>query len=158
MCRSKLTAWILLAGCLSVGLAFPGAAWAQSNHTLRWDQVLPAADRFNVLAAFNNKAVLDKETGLVWERSPLTGTTTQSVARGNCTNHTTGGRKGWRLPSVHELASLVDPSMVAPGPMLPRGIRLPMSVGRLLVGDNGCGQSRGRVDGELHQWRRGHQT
>ncbi len=35
------------------------------NHTLRWDRVLPAAERFVVLAEFGNAAVLDKETGLV---------------------------------------------------------------------------------------------
>src|SRR5918994_7064005 len=107
MCRSKLTAWVLLTGWLTLGLALPGAAWAQgkpfdeiqaliailsekieavqesidtlstdggNNPTLRWDQVLPAADRFEVLAAFNHEAVFDKETGLVWEQSPLTTT------------------------------------------------------------------------------------
>jgi len=38
---------------------------AEDNHTLRWDQVLPAAQRFVILMAFNSDAVLDKETGLV---------------------------------------------------------------------------------------------
>ena len=45
-----------------------------------------------------------------WEGSPI-----------ECTKRTVGGRKGWRLPSVHELASLVDPSVVASGPTLPPG-------------------------------------
>ncbi len=38
-----------------------------------------------------------------------------------CTSRKTGGRKGWRLPSVHELASLVDPSLAFPDPKLPAG-------------------------------------
>lgn len=91
----------------------------EGHPTLRWDQVLPAGDRFEVLAAFNGEAVLDKETGLVWEKSPRTTMHTWELARFQCNNRTTGGRKGWRLPSVHELASLVDPANTSP--VLPSG-------------------------------------
>ena len=93
----------------------------EENHTIRWDQALPVGQRFVILPAFNSDAVLDKETGLVWEKSPQTKAIGASSARSGCVNKAVGGRKGWRLPSVSELASLVDPSMGPPGPTLPQG-------------------------------------
>ncbi len=86
-----------------------------------WDQKLPAATRFIVLLDWNGEAVLDRETGLVWEQSPQTTSTTWARASEACVNKTLGNRKGWRLPSIHELGSLVDPSVVSPGPTLPVG-------------------------------------
>jgi hypothetical protein len=73
-----------------------------------------------VLADFNNEAVLDRETGLVWEKSPSTVPQDWSTARATCINKNVGGRKGWRLPAVPELSSLIDPT-VASGPTLPVG-------------------------------------
>ena len=98
-----------------------GGGGAEDNHTLRWDQALPAAQRFVVLPALNSDAVLDKETGLVWEKSPQTTAVSSSSSRLTCANKAVGGRKGWRLPYLPELASLVDPSVAAPGPTLPPG-------------------------------------
>jgi hypothetical protein len=92
---------------------------AEDNNTLRWSQMLPVSQRFVVLSAFNNDAVLDKETGLVWEKSSQSTVVSLSNARLTCANKAVGGRKGWRLPSLPELASLVDPSITAPGPTLP---------------------------------------
>jgi Protein of unknown function (DUF1566) len=100
--------------------AITGAA-GQGNHTLRWDQKLPAATRFVVLTDFGSEAVLDRNTGLVWGQSPEEGSSTWFVARYICINKTTGGQKGWRLPSIPELASLIDPTVLIPGPTLPPG-------------------------------------
>ena len=82
---------------------------------------LPTVVRFVLLSAFNHEAVLDKETGLVWERSPQTMSARWIVARRICIEKNVGGHKGWRLPSLEELTSLVDPSIAPPGPTLPPG-------------------------------------
>ena len=94
----------------------PGPYYAEPA----WDQI-KGAGRFLILTNWSSLAVLDKETGLVWEIAPDPGTHTWAVARFDCSAKTTGNRKGWRLPSVHELASLIDPSVVSPGPTLPSG-------------------------------------
>jgi Protein of unknown function (DUF1566) len=86
-----------------------------------WSQKLPAATRFVVLLDWSSQAVLDRETGLVWEQSPATTAYEGVDARFACLNRTTGGRKGWRSASVHELTSLIDPSVAPPGPTLPMG-------------------------------------
>ena len=92
-----------------------------SSVTQHWDKNLPAAQRFVVLAAFNSEAVLDKNTGLVWEKSPHWARATWFDSRFTCLNKNVGGQKGWRLPSIPELTSLIDPSVADPGPTLPPG-------------------------------------
>ncbi len=91
-----------------------------------WDQTLPSSTRFIVLSNMNNAAVLDRETGLVWERDPVSAhpfsvSGTWANATGICPQLDTGGRKGWRLPSVHELGSLIDPSVASGLLALPAG-------------------------------------
>ena len=82
-----------------------------------WSQTLPAANRFSL--ALNKAAVMDKETGLVWEQSPDTGRRDWLGAQNFCNTKTVGGRQGWRLPTAQELASLVDPTQFSPA--LPSG-------------------------------------
>jgi hypothetical protein len=79
-----------------------------------WSKQINKAGRFKVLKAFNNEAVLDKETNLVWERSPLGGPFNWISAQLQCINRIVGNRKGWRLPTGQELASLVDPTRSNP--------------------------------------------
>jgi Protein of unknown function (DUF1566) len=87
--------------------------------TPSWDQTLPASTRFIVLSNFNNQAVLDRETGLVWLKSPI-GRKTWSLAHADCIRSTIGNRGGWRLPTINELGSVLDPSATA-GPAFPPG-------------------------------------
>jgi Protein of unknown function (DUF1566) len=85
-----------------------------------WSKKLPSASRFTVLSDFGHAAVRDEETGLVWEKTLETSEVSWSDARAACADKDVGGRKGWRLPSISELASLVDPS-VKTGSSLPLG-------------------------------------
>lgn len=67
--------------------------------------------------------VLDRETGLVWEKSPSTLQHTWTEAQAVCYQKTVGNRKGWRTPAVEELASLVD--TLKTNPALPAGHPFP---------------------------------
>lgn len=128
--RSRIIMGVLSLGLLAGAVLTAGPAQAASGPgpyyaEPAWAQRLacPTIDncpRFLVLTNWGSAAVLDKETGLVWERSPAIGSQTWIAAVSGCTERTVGGRKGWRLPSIPELASLMDP-FVVPGPRLPLG-------------------------------------
>jgi hypothetical protein len=99
-------------GPWSTGLGFdltyvPGA----------WSHSLPAASRFQLVLA--GAGVLDRETGLVWERTPASTFATWTAAMHGCRSRLVGGRKGWRMPLQEELESLADPTRSSPA--LPAG-------------------------------------
>jgi len=115
-----------LSGVIDAGPLDPPGAPAPTGKTLEeipgsWSRTLPANDgapgpdppagcnstRFQCV--MGDAAVLDRETGLVWERAPAvaTGDWHVSAVRG-CLGAQTGGRLGWRLPSLEELRSLLD--------------------------------------------------
>lgn len=83
-----------------------------------WGAILEPTARYQVLANFNGEAVLDRETGLIWERCPdvLTKVTFYDLnsptrsAISACNSKVVGGRLGWRLPTSAELGSLGDPT------------------------------------------------
>ena len=77
-----------------------------------WSQKIPGPDRFELV--LDGEAVLDKETGLVWEQDPWTATDTWAGACNECYQKYVGGRGGWRLPTVEELASLADVTQNSP--------------------------------------------
>jgi hypothetical protein len=77
-----------------------------------WSQILPDERRY--VLALEGAGVLDKETGLVWERGPKFVLDPQGFSWASaftyCVTKTTGSgpshRGGWRLPSIEERASL----------------------------------------------------
>jgi hypothetical protein len=98
-----------------------------------WDQTIacgtPATcSRFVVLSNMNSDAVLDRETGLVWERSPSqaliaielpTNQFGGATAFERCIGLNVGNHMGWRVPTMQELMSLIDKTQR--GPALPTG-------------------------------------
>jgi len=106
----------ILTAIFALGLA---AAAARAQNLKSWDDKISGSGRWKVLSDFNNDAVLDKETGLVWERSPATATGNQPAQATACVTSQVGGRMGWRLPTIFELATLIDPSQALPA--LPLG-------------------------------------
>lgn len=88
--------------------------------TQNWDKNLPSASRFTVLTNFGGAAVRDNNTGLVWEQTIGAATHTWISAISHCINKNVGGTRGWRLPSVVELSSLIDPSL--PSPYVPGSV------------------------------------
>jgi len=117
---------LFLPGRIHCGDLEPGAAPGSTMKTL--DQIPPtwshklqcdgtACPRFELV--LDGNAVLDKETGLVWEKSPDTTIRDWSTACDHCYNLVVDNRKGWRLPTIEETTSLIDASQS--NPALPIG-------------------------------------
>jgi len=103
---------VIVLNALTLSVAAKAGAQTVPNGpyyaTPSWDQTLPASTRFVVLSNFANTAVLDRETGLVWQQAPGSFELIWNNAAFSCMLATDGGRMGWRLPTIHELNSLVD--------------------------------------------------
>lgn len=92
-----------------------------------WSQILDSTDgnpatgcdstRFKCV--LGGEAVLDLETGLVWERTPSTSAFTGPSAIDHCSLAVAGGRGGWHLPRLQEFRTLIDYSSNPSG--LPTG-------------------------------------
>jgi hypothetical protein len=98
----------------------PGSTMKTLDHvTPSWSQDLNAAPTGRFVQVLSNQAILDKETGLVWRKSLSTTPASWTNAMYLCNTLNIATRKGWKLPSVQELASLLD--TVNTNPALPSG-------------------------------------
>ena len=89
-----------------------------------WSQTLPCEtqeDCPRLEPVMGGDAVLDKETGLVWEHIPDTETREWNAALIHCYIRELGGRRGWRLPTYEELTSLIDLNNLEGNPDLSPG-------------------------------------
>ncbi|MBO4698843.1 DUF1566 domain-containing protein [bacterium] len=59
-------------------------------------------------AAENENIVVDNNTGLMWQQTVPDETVNRSTAQNYCNNLVYGGYDGWRLPTTHELLTIVD--------------------------------------------------
>ena len=85
------------------------------NTTLKsWSRIIDSPNRFKILPKFNNQAVLDRETGLVWQKIPDSRPLPYNLSVQDCYEIDTGGRKGWRLATIEEISSLIDPEQFDP--------------------------------------------
>lgn len=122
--RSRLLALGFMAVAIVTLVAGPAQAITANGPYYAlpsWAQSLPASTRFIVLSNMGGAAVLDRETGLVWEQAAYLTELDWDSALVRCATATTGNRRGWRLPSVQELGSLVDLTNTFPVLALPVG-------------------------------------
>ena len=98
---------VLLALSSFASTAFGQDAWDHTN-----------SPRFQLLASFANRAVLDRETDLVWESTPSSAAFTWFNAQERCNRLVVGNRMGWRVPTIQELTSILTigaPNNLEPG-------------------------------------------
>ncbi len=109
---------LALGTCLLAAVSAPAQTASPGRYlaTPSWDQKLACGTaatcpRFTVLSNWNDEAVLDRETGLVWQRTPTVSDQRLWLdVELYCLTVATGGRFGWRLPSVAEMGSLLRPA------------------------------------------------
>jgi hypothetical protein len=123
ICLCMLGSWVLLSSGMGIAgdyLIVP----VQGQQITSWDKKISGASRFQLV--LDDAAVLDRETGLVWEKRPCRMSLNPDFCKAfwqtaldYCYEKNVGGRKGWRLPTIEELASLID--MAGGGHKLPDG-------------------------------------
>ena len=87
----------------------------------RWpmpDPMPSAIPTSNYAVDSTDGVVTDNVTGLMWQEPIAPSTYTWGDAHCYCAGLSQAGHNDWRLPTVIELVSLVDETIVAPGPAI----------------------------------------
>ncbi len=111
MCLGIFVAILSLCGFTSAGDLEPTDPPGPTMKTLdeippTWSQKIIGIDRFKLV--LDGTAVLDRETGIVWEREPSGTLRNWQDAILHCIKLDKGGRAGWALATVQGLSSLLD--------------------------------------------------
>lgn len=125
MSAQALKAWCVRGSGTGDGSAVerrddPFGSWS-SSLSASGPVAIDSCNSYRFRCVLGGAAVLDNETGLVWQLAPAAATDTWSNALSRCDEAKIGGRMGWRLPTVDELTSLIDPASNAGGVTLPAG-------------------------------------
>ncbi len=97
--------------CLLIGVSCVIVAGTLSS----WDSVIANGSlRFQILVQLGTDAVRDKETELVWEKSPDPTLLGFAAAVAACAERSIGGRHGWKMPTLSQLSSLLDDTQSPP--------------------------------------------
>ncbi len=104
-------------GLVFAGPLNPSGPPAPTMRTLEeitpaWNKKLPDSERF--VDALDGNAVLDEVTGLVWDKLPSSTLFSWIDAIEHCYSRAVDYRKGWRLPTVEQLSTLLDDSQSPP--------------------------------------------
>ncbi len=98
-------------------LADIAPSWHQKLLANNGDGAGCGSQRF--ACVLGSTAVLDRESGIVWQRTPSAVAVNWETADGACASLVADSRAGWRLPTLYELRSLMEPGVV--NPSLPAG-------------------------------------
>jgi hypothetical protein len=97
----------------TISLTVSGGGGGGGGGNPSWSQTLSGSGRFS--SVLGGAGTVDNETGLVWETLP--GATVDTAtdwfgAQSFCTGLNLENRMGWRVPTVQELASLLDATQI----------------------------------------------
>lgn len=113
---------VIAVGCDSTNSGSPGGGGPNSGGSggaggagsggVDRERVLwePGAPAFTV----EGDTVADARSGLVWERNTSSSSLAYAAAVSRCDDLVLGGQDDWRLPTLAELNSIVDPTVVDP--------------------------------------------